>query len=254
VTCDEIERDEIAERYLSGRLGEEASAEFEAHYFDCSRCLEHVGRLESARHALAGDGGPGADVPRWRRRLWPAAGALAAAAIVVLAVRVIDEPSAPAPNLPVTRDVELPREPAAPNLGRLGAIEPPRFTPPRLRSGAGEARRLFIDAMRSYERGDYAGAVRGLEAAVRADPAYPAAHFFLGVCFLQLDRRADAIGYLREAARLGESPYLEDAHFFLAKALIRDGDVAAARGELRTVLALEGDRRDEASRLLAELP
>jgi len=47
---------------------------------------------------------------------------------------------------------------------------------------------------------------------------------------------------------------LEDAHFFLAKALIRDGDVEAARDELRTVLALEGDRRDEASRLLAELP
>src|SRR5688572_17868781 len=64
----------------------------------------------------------------------------------------------------------------------------------------------------------------------------------------------NAIRYLREAARLGESPYLEDAHFFLAKALIRDGDVEAARGELRTVLALEGDRRDEASRLLAELP
>lgn len=251
MTCDEIERDEIAERYLSGRLGEEASAEFEAHYFDCSRCLEHVGRLESARHALAG--GPAPAVPRWRQRLWPAAGALAAAAILVLAVRVIEEPSAPA-NVPATRDVELPREPVAPDLGRLGAIEPPRFTPPRLRSGAGEARRLFIDAMRSYERGDYAGAVRGLEVAVRADPAYPAAHFFLGVCFLQLDRRADAIGYLREAARLGESPYLEDAHFFLAKALIRDGDVAAARGELRTVLALDGDRRDEASRLLAELP
>ena len=38
MTCVEIERDEIAERYLSGRLGEEASAEFEAHYFDCSRC------------------------------------------------------------------------------------------------------------------------------------------------------------------------------------------------------------------------
>ena len=253
MTCDEIERDEIAERYLSGRLGEEASADFEAHYFDCSRCLEHVGRLESARHALAGDSGAGADARRWRRRLWPAAGALAAAAVLILAVRVIDEPSAP-PNLPVTRDVDLPREPAAPDLGRLGAIEPPRFTPPRLRSGAGEARRVFLDAMQWYERGDYAGAVPGLEAAVRADPAYPAAHFFLGVCSLQLDRRADAIRYLREAARLGESPYLEDAHFFLAKALIRDGDVETARGELRTVLALEGDRRDEASRLLAELP
>lgn len=254
MTCDQIERDEIAERYLLGRLGEDASAEFEAHYFDCSRCLEHVGRLESARHALAGDGGSRADVRRWRRGLWPAAGALAAAAILLLAVRVSEEPAAPAPSVEVTRDVELPREPKTLDLRRLSAIEPPRFTPPRLRSEAGEARRLFLNAMRSYERGDYAGAVPGLEAAVVADPSYPAAHFFLGVCSLQLDRRADAMRYLREVARLGESPYLEDAHFFLAKALIRGGDIEAAKSELRTVVALEGDRRDEASRLLAELP
>lgn len=254
MTCDEIERDEIAERYLSGRLGEDASAEFEAHYFDCPRCLEHVGRLESARHALRGDGGAGEHARRWRRRLWPAAGALAAAAILVLAVRGIEDQAPPAAGVTVRRDVELPREPPALDLRRLGAIEPPRFTPPRLRSDAGEARRVFLEAMRSYERGDYAGAVAGLEQAARADPAYPAAHFFLGVCALQLDRDAEALRHLRAAVRLGESPYLEDAHFFLAKALIRGGDIEAAKGELRTVVALEGDRRGEASRLLSELP
>jgi TolA-binding protein len=182
-----------------------------------------------------------------------AAGALAAAAILVLAVRGIEEPAPPTTSATGTREAELPSEPA-PDLRQLSAIEPPRFTPPRLRSVEGEARRVFVEAMRSYERGDYAAAVPGLEAAVRADPAYPAAHFFLGVCSLQLDQPADAMRHLRDVVRLGESPYLEDAHFFLAKAQIRGGDVEAARGELRTVVALEGDRRAEASRLLAELP
>jgi hypothetical protein len=32
------------------------------------------------------------------------------------------------------------------------------------------------------------------------------------------------------------------------------GDIEAARGELRTVVTLGGGRRDEASRLLADLP
>jgi Flp pilus assembly protein TadD len=108
--------------------------------------------------------------------------------------------------------------------------------------------------MDAYSRGDYTGAIPGLEEAVRADPASPTARFFLAVSYLQLDRRAEAIGHLRGVIQAGESPYLEDALFFLAKAAIRSGDLEAARDELRRVVALDGERREEASRLLQELP
>ena len=264
MTCDEIERGDIAEQYVLGRLGEENSARFEAHYFGCARCLDRVEALESAHGALAtavaaktedertSRAGGGS---RSLRALWQAVGGLAAAAIIVLAVRVIQEPPTPSAIEPPATAVDIALPKAAPTAEweRLGAIVPPPFTPPRLRS-ARESRRLFLSAMEVYSGGNYAGAIPGLEDAVRAEPALPAARFFLGVSYLQLDRRSEAIEHLREVTRLGESPYLEDAYFFVAKASIRNGDIEAARRELRTVIALGGNRRDEASGLLTALP
>ena len=254
MTCDQIERDDIAERYVAGRLGDEDRARFEAHYFDCARCLERVEQLESVRDALTSGVVATTSVTRPSRRLWHVVGGLAAAAILVLAVREIQSPS---PSLvePNTTapDIVVPQSAPTANLETLGAIAPPPFTPPILRSTS-ESRRVFLSAMETYSRGDYAAAIPALERAVRAEPASPAGHFFLAVCHLQLDRRPEAIEQLREVIRLGESPYLEDAHFFVAKASIRSGDIETARGELRTVMALDGDRRDEASRLLNDLP
>lgn len=263
VTCDEIERDEIAEQYVRGRLGDEHSARFEAHYFDCARCLDRVEVLQSVHDALAPAVAAKIHDQRPRpatrnrpslRRLWPAVGGLAAAAILVLAVREIQEPpsSSPIDSPAAPADIALPTTVPTVDLQRLGAIVPPPFRPPRLRS-ANEAGRAFLSAMEAYSAGNYADAAAGLEQAVRAEPALPAPHFFLGVSYLQLDRRSEAVEQLREVRRLGESPYLEDAHFFLAKAAIRGGDIEVARRELRTVVALDGNRREEASGLLTEL-
>lgn len=261
MTCDEIERDEIAERYIRGRLSDEHSARFEAHYFDCVRCLDRVEALQSVHDALARTvaakaederAGHATGNRRSLRWLWPAVGGLAAAAILVLAVREIQESRSPIDSPAAPADIALPTTVPTVDLQRLGAIAPPPFTPPRLRS-ANEVRRVFLSAMEAYSAGNYADAAAGLEQAVRAEPALPAPRFFLGVSYLQLDRRSEAVEHLREVSRLGESPYLEDAHFFVAKASIRNGDIEAARRELRTVIALDGNRREEASRLLTEL-
>ena len=255
MTCEEIEQDDIAEQYVLGRLDDEARARFEAHYFDCPRCLDRVEQLESVRTALTNVTVPTTDVPFLRPWRWRAAAGLAAAAALLLAIRVIQESPNPQPGQPAAaQDIELPTVAPSIDVARLGAIDPPRFTPPRLRSSdASESRRVFAAAMEMYNRGDYGGAVDGLEEAVRADPTFTAAHFFLGVSYLQLDRRPEAVEHLREVTRLGESPYLEDAHFFLAKAAIRNRDFEAARRELRLVVALDGDRREDASRLITEL-
>jgi tetratricopeptide (TPR) repeat protein len=256
VTCDEIERDELAEQYLLGRLPEEASAEFEAHYFDCERCLERVELLERTRaHLVSSATG---NVPR--RRFRYVSGGLAAAAVLLLAVALIREfPSPAVPATPSARDIELPASPQSPAVAdavdrrRLGAIDPPRFDAPRLRSSPTPPRRLFLDAMRLYERGDYAGAIPGLQRAAEQDATVPQSHFFLAVCYLQLDRNGEAVEHLRRTIRRGESPYLEDARFLLAKAHIRQGDFESARNELRAVIAMDGDRRVEAGRLQAQL-
>lgn len=253
MTCEQIERDDIAEQYVLGRLSEDVRAEFEDHYFDCSQCRDRVEQLESVREVLAD--GPMTTAARPRRRWWPAAGALAAAAVLVLAIQVNQDSPPPSPigTESPAGDVALPPPAPGPDIAALGAIQPPSFTAPRLRSSTDDARRTFLTAMEIYSRGDYAAAAAGLEQAVRGDPASPNARFFLGVCYLQLNRTTDAIDQLREVTRLGESPYLEDAHFFLGKAFIRSGDVDAARREWNAVVMLDGEKRTEALRLLKVL-
>jgi tetratricopeptide (TPR) repeat protein len=258
LTCDDIERDEIAEAYVLGRLPEQASSEFESHYFECPRCLAQVELLESTRTHLLTGPHAAAGVRRFPRVI----GAVAAAAVVVIAVGVIRQFSSEpvsAPAAPPASNIELPGTPpsAAPaasiDLRALGAIVPPRFDAPRLRVSPTASRRAFLQAMEFYQRGDCQQAAGGLLAAVEQDPKSIPAHFFLAICSLQLDRDAQAADHLKIVVQLGESPYFEDAHFFLAKAHIRQGDLASARKELQAVVALEGDRRAEASNLLTQI-
>jgi carboxypeptidase family protein len=61
-----------------------------------------------------------------------------------------------------------------------------------------------------------------------------------------------AINSLRQTIVVGDSPYLEDAHFYLAEAFLRRNDPLAAESELNQVIAgnLRGARSKEALRLL----
>lgn len=255
MTCDEIERGNVAEDYLLGRLPERAAAEFEEHYFECPLCRERVELLEATRQQLRSTPAPAAVGKRLRRTF----GALAAAAVVVIAVGIMRD-GAPLPeSTPDTSapNIELPgtpsSNPGSSDLRALGTIVPPRFDAPRLRSTSSASRRTFLQAMERYERGDYEQAVEGLRGAVDQDPKSIPARFFLAVSYLQLERNSDGVEHLREVVRLGESAYLEDAHYFLAKAHIRQGDLDSARKELQAAIALDGDRRAEASQLLSEI-
>ncbi len=255
MTCDEIESGEIAEEYLLGRLSEPARAEFEAHYFDCPRCLERVELLEAAREQLVSTAAARPALGRWRHGI----GAVAAAAVLVIAASIMTQlRSTPTPAPSAARNIELPNQ-AAPPTGNvdfqaLGAITPPKYDAPRLRSNPTASRRSFLGAMELYGRADFAAAIPGLRRAIELDPGSPQAHFFLAVCYLELERTQEAVAHLGEAVRLGESPYLEDAHFFLAKAYIRQRNLEMARRHLQTVIALDGERTAEAARLLSQLP
>src|SRR5262245_174058 len=96
--CDQVTREEVAQRYLLGSLGEDDREAFERHYFDCERCLEELQMLEGVRDELVR--APERERPiRQRLRIWlPAA---AVAAVLVLAVTAIlrksEEPATPSP-------------------------------------------------------------------------------------------------------------------------------------------------------------
>jgi TolA-binding protein len=269
MTCEQIERDEVAEQYLSSRLSSAEQEAFEAHYFDCTYCQERLRVLEDARARLAREPGVAAPfaqpastpVANRRGRAWRfAAAGLAAAAVILLAVRIIEIPNQ-APTVPDADpsrgDVVLrpPQSaPPSPDPRLLAQIQPPRYEPLRLRANTTAAQREFQGAMELYVTGDYGGAAAGLRRALALDSSYLAATFYLAICALQENHTGEGVTLLQRVVATGESPYLEDAHFFLAKARLRQGDVAAARSELTRVIALEGDRRSEAIELLAQLP
>lgn len=273
MTCDDIERDEIAERYLLGRLSDEERDEFEAHYFDCTRCLERLQAMEAAQEALASETASNQDRPSagsghaataGSRRAWRVAAAVAAAAVIVLSVRVLQEgPTGDPSSEPAsqTKPVDAPGVPPSPQaaetepaLARLGAFDPPAYAPMRLRSNATDAQREFRSAMVVYVEKNYADAAAQLRRVI-ALPGPPIdAFFYLAVCELQTGQLQDAASAFERVIAFGESPYLEDAHFLLAKTRIRQRDVAAARSQLLRVIALAGDRREEARQLISQLP
>ena len=50
--CRQLHRDELAEKYLSGRLDPAARDEFEVHILECAHCLRRVEALQALRQEL----------------------------------------------------------------------------------------------------------------------------------------------------------------------------------------------------------
>ena len=91
--------------------------------------------------------------------------------------------------------------------------------------------------MALYRQGQFAAAIPGLLAAATADPKSPDPQFFLGICYLMDGRSEEAITHLRATIELGSTLDLEMAHFYLAKALLREKETARAEGELERAIA-----------------
>ena len=138
-------------------------------------------------------------------------------------------------------------------LEALGAFVPPPYRATTLDSTPDLATRTFRDAMRDYERGDYAASAKGLTAAARLTPSSPQTHFYLGASYLFSGDSAAAVRALQTTIDLGESAYLEAATFYLSKALIRRGNLGGARAELLKVVLLKGEHERDAQSLLAAL-
>ena len=170
---------------------------------------------------------------------------------VPVAAPVVAQPgqTAPAPKQPK----QPPASPVVVALSVLARVEAAPYAPAVLRGPHDEAAAKFDAAMRPYIKRDYAAAIPGLDAAAALSPDVPQYAFFLGVCHLMTDHVALAVVCLQKAIAIGESPYLEDAHFYLAKARLRQGDIPAARDELERTIERQGRLEADARRLLAQV-
>lgn len=82
-----IDEDQLAQRYLMGKLDAESRHRFEEHFVDCPVCLEALETLEGLRAGLKelSPGIPAAVTTARSRRPWPASGLLAAACVLMAA-------------------------------------------------------------------------------------------------------------------------------------------------------------------------
>jgi tetratricopeptide (TPR) repeat protein len=291
--CEQVLRDGIAERYLRGALSAADQEAFERHYFECASCFDELESLRLLRQALAEGVAANEAVSEARGGWAPGTWAAAAAVVAVIggglfwlavnsnrpsggasegdgrvaeqqaAVPVLPAPETPTPRVPEAGHPAQPG-PTAPrvNLGgaarsaalaALAVVQAPPYTPAPLRGVLDEAARRFREAMKLYVDRDYEGAKAGLREAAELDPERPDIAFFLGICALLTDEPEAAIAELRRTIALGESPYLEEAHFYVAKAHLRRGELAAAASQLEETVQLRGEREQEARELLRKL-
>jgi hypothetical protein len=264
--CDRVAREEILEGYLTVRLSEEDRDAFEQHYLGCARCFDALQTLQAIREELRRTGASIEAAPIRSRRPWMAAAGLAAVVVLALAVGVWMR-QAPAGSGGRSPDAaaraQLPEEPPAqaPNTSgapersfeQLARIEPPTYEPLRLRGVPDEATARFQSGMERYRRRDYAGAADELRSAAALEPDGAHILFFLGLSHLMLSQDAAAVDRLQATIALGDSSYLEEAHWYLAKAFLRRKDAGAARAHLKVLIELRGSRRDEARQLIIQL-
>jgi tetratricopeptide (TPR) repeat protein len=210
-TCEALRERSLIERYVAGKTTDAETAELETHYLTCARCQTDVRLAAAIRMAPA----PGARSPRWAL----AGGTLALAA--ALGAIVLFGPRRPAPA-----------------LRRLGEIAvAPAYLGISVRAEPVPGQSLFDAAMAAYGSQHYDQAVRDLDAALRAGVDAPPAEFFRAASLLMLGHDARAADGFERVVALGETPYLPEARYYLAKALIRLGrgsDAARALGQIRS--------------------
>jgi hypothetical protein len=210
LTCDVVEREGIAGRYLAGRLGPDREREFEAHYLTCERCQ---GELHFAAGMDAVLRGPHVTVRRGTR-LWVGATLGAAAALVGL---LLLRPALTSPRFTALGEVS----------------EPPLYLGVAVRSEGSRADSLFESAMAAYVDRRYGAAADGLARALAAGADTLVSEFFLASALLMERRDREAVRVLRRVIDSGDAAYLPEARYFLAKALLRLGRWTDALAQLR---------------------
>ncbi|MFN7986693.1 MAG: tetratricopeptide repeat protein [Thermoanaerobaculia bacterium] len=245
--CPDMPQTEAMERYLRGELEEPAASAFEEHYFTCDSCFAALEDLRSLRTELVRSRKAVSLTAAMARHL-PWLGLAAAVLALGVAGTFLLSRERPAPT-PEPDAVTTPSS----RFAELARVEPPAWTPVRLRGSEDEAGRRFREAMEKYEKGDWAAALPILRDASQLDPSAPGASFYRGGCALLAGDPAEAAESLERVVALGDTPYLEEARFYLAKARLAKGDAPGARNELLRIAREDGRRRAEARLLLGRL-
>ena len=110
--------------------------------------------------------------------------------------------------------------------------------------------------MERYRSGKYEAAIPGLAKAAKLDLHDAGSRFFLGICHLLSGQTDAAIAALQQVLTLGDTPYREEAHFYLAELFAAERRPKEARREYERAfsqLNRAGERSYRARKLEANL-
>lgn len=260
MNCQEVEKQDILEKYLLGRLADEDRDNFEQHYFECDSCFASVQIGIAAQEDLTKN-------PPVRRsgsrtlfpQLWKWTPAFAALLIVLGGIwwytariesRTVKVGTS---SPPISQDSSQRNVTAAPGIEELAKVEPPPYTPIVVRGSEDSAYEQFRQAMQFYSKGDYARAIPGLRAAAKASPDVPSFSFYLGACYLLTGQVDPGIKFFRKTVSIAVPAYSEPSHFYLAMAYLKKNEVSAAKEELRLTIDMNGGEASKAEALLNQL-
>jgi hypothetical protein len=148
-------------------------------------------------------------------------------------------------NAPPPRMRQIPVE----GIELLASIEPPAYEA----TASADVTPEFRAALEEYRKRNYSGAIAGLQAATQAQPQSAEAHFYLAICLLMTNDRSGGIQELQAVIAAGSTPYLEAARFYLAKALLADGNIRGADIQLRVIVEMHSKLEKQAQTLHAQI-
>jgi tetratricopeptide (TPR) repeat protein len=257
--CSTIEERGVALDYAAGRLDPAAAEEFERHYMSCPRCAQLAAMAQALADELrAAPVEAASSRPRLAQARFLGVAAVLAVSLAGTLLMFWSRGGRPAPEgVEASPAVaSSPRSTSGALDGeawvRATAFDMPRYSPPLMRSDSGARGADMEQAMKAYASGDWLAAEAALRSPSTRDESRAAASFFLGAIALRLGRPTEALSRFDAVLALGDTPYLEEAHWYSAKALFALGNAERARERLRDVVKQDGDLLDRARRLLEE--
>ena len=214
--CRDVGAD-VAPRYVAGTLEPEAVVAFELHMVDCAACQQALREAAALRKVLRTTEGARATPRPVRRHLQWAVPLAAAAAVTIWLAQ--------------------PRETPLARLGRVGAAPALGVLP--VRGDADSAASLVQRGVTEYLAGHYREAAHRFAESDSLSPSEAAA-FYRGVSALLGGDAAGAIAVLRRLMRSPDDPYAAEAHFYSAKAWLRQGRADSALVHLAAMPAGRG--------------
>lgn len=209
-TCEIFDSRSTIERYVAGTTTPAETTDFESHLVGCRDCQQAVRIGAAARQALR-SGSARSPRPAWGTTL--AVLALAAGVVIVAGAELLSQR----------------------RIQSLGDISAPSYMGIAVRSSVADS--LFDRAMRSYHAGQYDRAAELLTAARAAGADSTLTSFFAGASRLMRNDPDRATHEFRIVIGRGESPYLAEAHFYLAKSWLQRGGADSAMVHLAAAAA-----------------